>query len=59
MRQKNGKEGERFNLQRNTEYVKSTFMIFPKHVGLGLDVNQLNLLVAMENEAASCDPNVN
>ena len=34
-------------------------MIFPKHVGLGLDDNQLNLLVAMENEAASCDPNVN
>ena len=39
--------------------MKLTFIIFPKRVGLGLDVNQLNLLVAMENDAATCNPNVN
>ena len=50
------RERERFNLHWDIEYVKSTFMIFPKRVGLGLDVN---LLVATENEAASCNPNVN
>ena len=60
MRLKNGRERERererYNLQCDIEYVKSTFMIFPKRVCLGLDVN---LLVATENEAASCNPNVN
>ena len=50
---------QRFNLHGDIEYLKSTFMIFPQRVGLGPDVNQLNLLVAMKNEAASCIPNVN